>query len=48
MPRSEYGGKRVAIIDGDERVLTYDELVRARWRSVMRSRRARGRAKRSA
>ncbi|MDE2134181.1 MAG: AMP-binding protein [Alphaproteobacteria bacterium] len=27
--RARYGGKRQAIVDGDERVLTYDEIVRA-------------------
>ena len=27
--RARYGGKRQAIVDGDERVMTYDELVRA-------------------
>jgi len=27
--RSRYGGARQAIIDGDERVVTYDEIVRA-------------------
>ena len=27
--RSQYGGARPAIVDGDERVLTYDEIVRA-------------------
>lgn len=27
--RWKYGGKREAIVDGDERVLTYDEIVRA-------------------
>ena len=27
--RSRYGGKRAAIVDGDERTLTYDEVVRA-------------------
>jgi acyl-[acyl-carrier-protein]-phospholipid O-acyltransferase/long-chain-fatty-acid--[acyl-carrier-protein] ligase len=27
--RSKFGGKRAALIDGDERVLTYDEIVRA-------------------
>ena len=27
--RTRYGGKRQAIVDGDERVMTYDELVRA-------------------
>ena len=27
--RSRYGGSRPAIVDGDERVLTYDEIVRA-------------------
>ena len=27
--RSRHGGKRAAIVDGDERVLNYDELVRA-------------------
>src|SRR5215467_1312638 len=27
--RSKFGGKRAAIVDGDERVLNYDELVRA-------------------
>jgi acyl-[acyl-carrier-protein]-phospholipid O-acyltransferase/long-chain-fatty-acid--[acyl-carrier-protein] ligase len=27
--RSRFGGKQVAMIDGDERVLTYDEIVRA-------------------
>ena len=27
--RSDYGGKKAAIVDGDERVLTYDDLVRA-------------------
>lgn len=27
--RARYGGKRAAIVDGSERVLTYDELVRA-------------------
>ena len=27
--RSQYGGKKPAIVDGDERVLTYDEVVRA-------------------
>ena len=27
--RNRYGGKRAAIIDGDERVLTYDEIIRA-------------------
>jgi len=27
--RSRFGGKRAALIDGDERVLTYDEIVRA-------------------
>ncbi len=27
--RGKFGGKRAAIIDGDERVLTYDEVVRA-------------------
>jgi acyl-[acyl-carrier-protein]-phospholipid O-acyltransferase / long-chain-fatty-acid--[acyl-carrier-protein] ligase len=27
--RARYGGKRPIIIDGDERVLTYDEIVRA-------------------
>src|SRR6185312_16587888 len=26
--RSLYGGKKVAIVDGDERVLSYDDLVR--------------------
>ena len=27
--RSKFGGKRAALVDGDERVLTYDEIVRA-------------------
>jgi acyl-[acyl-carrier-protein]-phospholipid O-acyltransferase / long-chain-fatty-acid--[acyl-carrier-protein] ligase len=27
--RSDYGGKKVAVVDGDERVLSYDDLVRA-------------------
>jgi acyl-[acyl-carrier-protein]-phospholipid O-acyltransferase/long-chain-fatty-acid--[acyl-carrier-protein] ligase len=27
--RSDYGGKKAAIVDGDERVFTYDDLVRA-------------------
>ena len=27
--RSKFGGKRVALVDGDERALTYDEIVRA-------------------
>jgi acyl-[acyl-carrier-protein]-phospholipid O-acyltransferase/long-chain-fatty-acid--[acyl-carrier-protein] ligase len=27
--RSKFGGKRAAIVDGDERVLTYDDIVRA-------------------
>jgi acyl-[acyl-carrier-protein]-phospholipid O-acyltransferase/long-chain-fatty-acid--[acyl-carrier-protein] ligase len=27
--RAEFGGKRAAIVDGDERVLTYDEVLRA-------------------
>src|SRR2546430_15856092 len=27
--RSGYGGKKAAVVDGDERVLTYDDLVRA-------------------
>jgi acyl-[acyl-carrier-protein]-phospholipid O-acyltransferase / long-chain-fatty-acid--[acyl-carrier-protein] ligase len=27
--RTRYGGKQVAMVDGDERVLTYDEIVRA-------------------
>ena len=27
--RARYGGKRAAVVDGDERVLTYDELIRA-------------------
>jgi acyl-[acyl-carrier-protein]-phospholipid O-acyltransferase/long-chain-fatty-acid--[acyl-carrier-protein] ligase len=27
--RSRYGGKRAAVVDGDERSLSYDELVRA-------------------
>ncbi len=27
--RSRFGGKRAALVDGDERVLTYDEIVRA-------------------
>ena len=27
--RSKFGGKRAAIVDGDERVLSYDEVVRA-------------------
>jgi acyl-[acyl-carrier-protein]-phospholipid O-acyltransferase/long-chain-fatty-acid--[acyl-carrier-protein] ligase len=27
--RTRYGGKKVALIDGDERVLSYDDLVRA-------------------
>lgn len=27
--RDEYGGRKPAIVDGDERVLTYDEIVRA-------------------
>jgi acyl-[acyl-carrier-protein]-phospholipid O-acyltransferase/long-chain-fatty-acid--[acyl-carrier-protein] ligase len=27
--RAEYGGRKVAIVDGDERVLTYDDLIRA-------------------
>lgn len=27
--RARYGGKRAALVDGDERVLNYDELVRA-------------------
>lgn len=27
--RAEYGGKRPAMVDGDERVLTYDDLLRA-------------------
>jgi len=27
--RSDYGGKKAAVVDGDERVLTYDDLVRA-------------------
>ena len=26
--RARYGGKRAAVVDGDERVLNYDELVR--------------------
>ena len=26
--RSRYGGKRAAVVDGDERILNYDELVR--------------------
>ena len=26
--RSRYGGSRPAVVDGDERVLTYDDLVR--------------------
>src|SRR5689334_3517686 len=27
--RADYGGKKAAIVDGDERVLTYDDLIRA-------------------
>src|SRR5690349_8891736 len=27
--RSDYGGKKAAVVDGDERVLTYDDLIRA-------------------
>jgi acyl-[acyl-carrier-protein]-phospholipid O-acyltransferase/long-chain-fatty-acid--[acyl-carrier-protein] ligase len=27
--RSKFGGKRAALVDGDERVLTYDDIVRA-------------------
>ena len=27
--RSRYGADRAAIVDGDERVLTYDEIIRA-------------------
>lgn len=27
--RSKYGGKRAAVVDGDERVLSYDEILRA-------------------
>src|ERR1051326_8465528 len=27
--RAQYGGKKVAIVDGDERVLSYDDIVRA-------------------
>ena len=27
--KSQYGGSKAAIVDGDERVLTYDEIVRA-------------------
>src|ERR1700733_10627195 len=27
--RSKFGGKRAALVDGDERVLTYDDVVRA-------------------
>lgn len=27
--RAEYGGKRPIVVDGDERVLTYDEILRA-------------------
>jgi len=27
--RSRYGGKRAAVVDGDERILSYDDLVRA-------------------
>ena len=27
--RSRYGGERAAIVDGDERVLTYEEIIRA-------------------
>ncbi|HEY5047669.1 MAG TPA: AMP-binding protein [Rhizomicrobium sp.] len=27
--RNRYGGKKPAIVDGDERILTYDEIVRA-------------------
>ena len=27
--RSRFGGKRAALVDGDERVLTYDEILRA-------------------
>jgi acyl-[acyl-carrier-protein]-phospholipid O-acyltransferase/long-chain-fatty-acid--[acyl-carrier-protein] ligase len=27
--RSKFGGKQIAIVDGDERALTYDEVVRA-------------------
>ena len=27
--RAQYGGKKVALVDGDERVLSYDDIVRA-------------------
>jgi acyl-[acyl-carrier-protein]-phospholipid O-acyltransferase/long-chain-fatty-acid--[acyl-carrier-protein] ligase len=27
--RKTYGGKRIAVVDGDERTITYDELIRA-------------------
>src|SRR6185503_5780575 len=27
--RAQYGGKKVAIIDGDERVFSYDDIVKA-------------------
>ena len=27
--RTRYGGKRPIVVDGDERVLTYDDIVRA-------------------
>ncbi len=27
--RAQYGGKKVAVVDGDERVLSYDDLVRS-------------------
>ena len=30
---ARYGGAHVALVDGDERVLTYDEIIRAALRA---------------